>query len=95
MSRQKLEQIVTTLALFTFGLYLVLFILIITPTPRVTQDKEEVLHVNDRPLLETVEQVYEARTTKYSHFRIGNEYYVVENLPKEYIDYSSWRVRMP
>lgn len=90
-----LLQIIWSLFLFLLGLVLVLGITMLVSRPSATQDKEEVLRVNDRPLLETVEQVYEARTTKYSHFRIGNEYYVVENLPKEYIDYSSWRVRMP
>ena len=49
----------------------------------------------DRPVLETVQQVWEARTTGVSTFRIGSEYYIVENLPKEYVDYSSWYVRMP
>ena len=49
----------------------------------------------DRPVLESVRQVYEARTTGVSTFRIGKEHYVVENLPKHYVDYSSWYVRMP
>ena len=90
-----LLQIIWTLFLFLLGLLLVLCITMLASRPSATQDKEEVLVANDRPLLETVEQVYEARTSRYCHFNIGDEYFVVENLPKEYIDYSSWRVRMP
>ncbi len=49
----------------------------------------------DRPVLETVHQVWEARTTGVCRFHFDGVYYVVENMPKEYIDYSSWYVRMP
>ena len=49
----------------------------------------------DRPILESVQQVWEARTTGVCRFRIGGELYIVENMPKEYVDYSSWYVRMP
>lgn len=49
----------------------------------------------DRPVLETVQQVWEARTTGVSRFHFDGVYYVVENLPKGYVDYSSWYVRMP
>lgn len=49
----------------------------------------------DRPVLETVHQVWEARHTGVCRFRFDGVYYVVENMPKEYIDYSSWYVRMP
>lgn len=49
----------------------------------------------DRPVLESVQQVWEARTTGVSRFHCGGVYYVVEDLPKHYIDYSSWYVRMP
>lgn len=53
------------------------------------------LRVNDRPLLESMEQIVEARTTPYTSFRIGSDYFVVENLPRGYIDYATECVRMP
>ena len=49
----------------------------------------------DRPVLETVQQVWEARMTGTCTFTFDGVRYVVENLPKEYVDYSSWYVRMP
>ena len=49
----------------------------------------------DRPILETVHQVWDARATGISRFHFDGVYYVVENLPKHYVDYSSWYVRMP
>ena len=49
----------------------------------------------DRPVLETVQQVLQARTTGVSVFNIGGDHFVIENLPKEYVDYSSWFCRMP
>lgn len=51
--------------------------------------------VKDRPMLESVQQVWQARTTGISEFNFDGVHYVIENLPKEYVDYSSWYVRMP
>ena len=94
MSRQKLLQITWTLFLFLLGLVLVLGILMVASRPSATQVKEE-LRCNDLPLLNTVQQVYECRRTGYATFHIGKEYYVVDNLPEEYIEYSEWLIRMP
>lgn len=58
-------------------------------------DTTFMLHPKDRPLLETPQQVLEARTTGVSTFYFDGTYYIVENLPKHYVDYSSWYVRMP
>ena len=49
----------------------------------------------DRPLLETVEQVTRARVTGTCDFRFDGVHYVIVNLPKDYVDYSAWCVRMP
>ena len=49
----------------------------------------------DRPVLETVQQVWRARTTGVCDFEFDGVHYVVSGLPKEYIDYSAWCVRMP
>ena len=49
----------------------------------------------DRPVLETVQQVWNARVTGVSEFEFDGVHYIVRNLPKEYVDYSSWYVRMP
>ena len=51
--------------------------------------------VGDRPLLETWEQVRDARLHGFAEFRIGRELFVVYDLPKEYVDYSAKCVRMP
>lgn len=51
--------------------------------------------VGDRPLLETVGQVTDARLHKPCSFRIGNELFVAEDIPKGYVDYSAKCVRMP
>lgn len=53
--------------------------------------KPEFASVNDRPLLDTPRQVQEARTSGRCSFRIGSEYFVVENLPREYVDWSANR----
>lgn len=53
------------------------------------------LKPKDRPVLESVQQVWKARTTGVCEFNIGGVHYVVVNMPKEYVDYSSWYCRMP
>jgi len=60
-----------------------------------TPEAEFVLNVKDRPVLETVHQVWQARATGISEFDFDGVHYVIEDLPKEYVDYSSWWVRMP
>jgi len=49
----------------------------------------------DRPVLETVHQVWDARVTGVSEFDFDGVHYIVENLPKGYVDYSAWYVRLP
>ena len=49
----------------------------------------------DRPLLGTVPQIIEARRTGVASFYFDGEHYVIENIPKEYVDYSSRLARMP
>ena len=49
----------------------------------------------DRPLLESIGQVYEARRTGISTFWFDGMHYTVKNLPDEYVDYSAWWVRLP
>lgn len=49
--------------------------------------------VDDAPLL-TARQAWEARATGYATFWIGSEYYVAEEVPKNYVDFSAWRTRM-
>ena len=49
----------------------------------------------DRPVLETVQQVREARITGTATFKFDGVRYVISGIPKEYVDYSAWCVRMP
>lgn len=63
----------------------------IEPAGPVTFNQEP----RDRPVLETPRQVWEARATGVSTFRFDGVLYVVEGLPRHYVDYSSWYVRMP
>lgn len=57
--------------------------------------RESFLSVDDRPMLETPQQVQEARLTGRCAVRFGDELCIIENLPAEYVEWSSWRVRMP
>ena len=49
----------------------------------------------DRPVLETVQQVLKAQTTGISEFDFDGVHYVITDMPKDYIAYSSWYCRMP
>lgn len=49
----------------------------------------------DRLVLETPKQVLQARTTGIGEFDFDGVHYVISEIPKEYVDYSSWYVRMP
>lgn len=49
----------------------------------------------DRPVLESVQAVWNSRMTGVSVFDFDGVHYVIDNLPKEYIDYSAWYVRLP
>ena len=49
---------------------------------------------NDRPVLETVDQVWQARATDVSTFWFDGIHYTVTGLPEEYVDYSAWRCRL-
>lgn len=51
--------------------------------------------VKDRPVLETVPKVMKARMTGISEFDFDGEHYIIDGLPKEYVDYSSQYCRMP
>lgn len=51
--------------------------------------------VHDRPVLEDPDEVISARRTGWCAFRFDGVYYIVENLPEEYVDYSAWCVRLP
>jgi len=49
----------------------------------------------DRPVIESMPRVWEARATGVARFHFDGVYYVVTDLPKEYVDYSAWYVRLP
>lgn len=49
----------------------------------------------DRPVLESIEQVYQARRTGVSVFMFDGIEYTVVNLPDEYVNYSARWVRLP
>ena len=63
--------------------------------PECAEALEFTTSVKDRPVLETVHQVWSARVTGVSEFDFDGVHYIVKNMPKEYVDYSSWYVRMP
>lgn len=62
---------------------------------QMTCEPEFIQSPKDRPVLESVHQVWQARTTGVSEFDFDGVHYVITNLPKHYVDYSSWYVRMP
>ena len=51
--------------------------------------------VFDTPLLNSRLQIEQARQTGIFAFKFDGEYYVIEGLPKGYIDYSARCARMP
>ena len=63
--------------------------------PGRAQGVEFAMKPKDRPVLETVRQVWQARTTGVAEFDFDGSHYVISGFPKEYVDYSSWYVRMP
>ena len=69
--------------------------LAIMASPGEAEAIEFVARPKDRPVLETVQQVMKARTTGISEFDFNGVHYVNANMPKEYVDYSSWYCRMP
>ena len=93
-TRAKLITVIYSCVAIIIAMIMFVFITSNISANNVTQRKE-VLRVNDRPLLESVQQVYDYRKTGYATFHIGSDYYVVENLPEEYVEYSEWRIRMP
>lgn len=88
--------VLALLTLISFGLIALLvavaFAMIV---PDSAMSPEFVMTPKDRPVLETPQQVWQARTTGVSEFYFDGMHYVIVNLPKEYVDYSSWYVRMP
>ena len=50
---------------------------------------------HDRPVMESMPRVWQARATGICEFDFDGVHYVVENMPKEYVDYSAWYVRLP
>ena len=56
----------------------------------------EFLHKpKDRPIMESMPRVWEARHTGVCRFHFDGVYYEVDDLPKEYVDYAAWYVRLP
>ena len=75
---------------------LALLVIVSTIIHPETADACEFDHApKDRPVLETVHQVWEAQTTGISEFEFDGVHYIVKDLPKEYVKYSSWYCRMP
>ena len=49
----------------------------------------------DRPVIESMPLVWESRATGISKFYFDGVYYELDDLPKEYVDYAAWYVRLP
>lgn len=94
----KLEQVVKVAILIDVTLLLILVSLAVCPIdPFEAKPSVDVLmtQIKDRPVLESVDAVRQARMTGVSEFDFNGEHYIVRDLPKGYVDYSSWYVRMP
>ncbi len=92
--RGRLARACALFGLLDYLLVMLLAMLIMRPV-ELPKDETEGLIVQDRPVLETVQQVYQAQTTDTCAFYFDGVYYVIHRLPKGYVDYSSWYVRMP
>lgn len=56
----------------------------------------EFLHKpKDRPIMESMPRVWEARHTGVCVFYFDGVRYEVTDMPKEYVDYAAWYVRLP
>ena len=85
MGRKGIEII-----LLLFLLLAIMIIGLLGCSIRATSDNS-FSNILDRPILETKQQIIEAQATGYCEFRYGSEYFIVRDLPQEYIDYSlSW-----
>lgn len=95
--RAKLERAARALAVADLALVLAFATMACWPreAPAVGDSTRFAQSPKDRPVLETVRQVWQARTTGVAEFDFDGDHYIVYNLPKEYVDYSSWYVRMP
>ena len=93
--RSWLVGVMLALLLFDFCGGMAVLICTAAACPEEPSVVEFIQKPHDRPLLGTVQQVWEARTTGISRFHFDGVYYIIDDLPKEYIDYSSWSVRMP
>ena len=83
-------------ALLALNLVALIVVVAITMLdPACAKTPEFIMKPKDRPVLETPQQVWQARTTGVSEFYFDGMHYVIVNMPKEYVDYSSWYVRMP
>lgn len=91
------QGFVTACALLGSIAYLMLGILLALVTARWPVDHvdRQFVSVNDRPVIEDLDRLWEARTTRTATFKFDGTLYVVENLPKEYIAYSSKMCREP
>lgn len=95
---EKREQLITwccALSGFAYIMFGMLLALVTAQWPVTVEHEEFCRPAHDRPLLETVSQVREARLDGFSIFHYDGVYYVIYNLPREYVDYSAWCARMP
>lgn len=96
MTREQWKRAVKILGAITVALWVVLIALMLWPRQAPERHEQRfLLKPVDRPVIESMPRVWEARATGISRFYFDGEYYVVDNLPKEYVDYSAWYVRLP
>lgn len=90
----RILQVLPLLGLLGYIVGMLLAAMVVT-APKAPAHEAIEFRVYDRPLLETVQAVYKARRTGVAEFNFNGVHYVVTNIPKEYVEYSSWWNRMP
>ncbi len=99
MKRDQWVRLVRIVGAITVALWVLLIALILwsdaTEVHAEHHERRFLQQPVDRPVIESMPRVWEARATGISRFYFDGEYYVVDNLPKEYVDYSAWYVRLP
>lgn len=92
----KLKQAILVASVVGVTLLLILISLAALPVPDGHESYYErrSLRVHDRPVMERLDQVWDARMTGVCEFSFDGEHYRVRDMPKGYVDYSSWCVRM-
>lgn len=82
-------------AVIAFALLVLWFCVIVAWSVADVYQRPRFSSVNDKPVTESMPAIKDARVNGYCAFHVGDEFYIVKNMPEEYLKYSEWYCRMP